>query len=171
VIFVYIALAWLLVALGMTAGWALFRREFRAVDYPPDPVRERQERVAKAQAQIDRERARTGRDVVTEAAHRFTRMARPASEGAVVSTGHVAPLAAWWSEQHPQVPFDRDRWAGALGWTADQITAALPLLDTTAPPRSADVNALIRRTVERAAADRARAECRRTWDQHKGRAS
>lgn len=71
-IFVYIALAWLLVALGMTAGWALFRREFRPVDYPPDPVRERQERVAKAQAQIDQERARTGRDVVTEAAHRFT---------------------------------------------------------------------------------------------------
>lgn len=88
-----------------------------------------------------------------------------------MSTGHVAPLAAWWSEHHPGVPFDRDRWAGALGWTADQITAALPLLDTGAPPRSADVNALIRRTVERANADRARAECRQAWDHRMGRAS
>lgn len=70
-IFVYIALAWLLVALGMTCGWALFRREFKTVDHPPDPVRERRERVARVQAQIDAERDRTGADVVTDAAHRF----------------------------------------------------------------------------------------------------
>lgn len=88
-----------------------------------------------------------------------------------VSTAHVAPLAAWWTEQHPDIPFNRERWAGALGWTAEQIAAVLPHLDPATPPRSAEVNALIRRTVERANADRARAECRRTWDRSMGRAS
>lgn len=88
-----------------------------------------------------------------------------------MSTGHVAPLAAWWAEHHPGVEFHRERWAGALAWTADQIAAALPHLDTSVPPRSADVNALVRRMVERSASDRARAECRRTWDERMGRAS
>lgn len=82
-IFVYIALAWLLVSLGMTAGWAMFRREFRPADSPPDPVAERAERVARAQAQIDAERARTGHDVIDLAARRFwSAPAHPKAEDA-----------------------------------------------------------------------------------------
>lgn len=68
-IFVYLALGWLAVSLGMTAGWIVFRRDFKTADTPPDPDLERRARnVARAQAQIDAERDRTGHDVIDLAA-------------------------------------------------------------------------------------------------------
>lgn len=88
-----------------------------------------------------------------------------------MTTGHVAPLAAWMAQHHPNVPFDRTRWAGCLSWTADQIAAALTTIDTATVPTSAELNAQVRRMVERAAADQARARTRAEWDQFMGRAS
>lgn len=71
-IFVVIAVAWLLVSLGLAAGWALFRAEFRPVDFPPDPdVEARRERVARAQSQIDAARGAWEPEVVDLAARRF----------------------------------------------------------------------------------------------------
>jgi len=71
-IFVVIAVAWLLVSLGLAAGWVLFRAEFRPADFPPEPeVEARRERVRRAQAQIDAARASGGPDVIDLAARRF----------------------------------------------------------------------------------------------------
>ena len=89
----------------------------------------------------------------------------------MTGTAHVAPLAAWMAEHHPEIPFDRTRWAGTLGWTADQIAAALDTWPVDRVPTSAELNAAIRRGVDRAAADRARARTRQQWDQFMGRAS
>ena len=70
---------WFVLSLGMAAGWSVFRRDFRDADTPPvfPEVAERRARVYRTQAQIDAERARTGRDIVTDAA---------------VRTLHTAPL-------------------------------------------------------------------------------
>lgn len=87
-----------------------------------------------------------------------------------MSSAHVAPLAVWMAEHHPDVPFDRTRWAGTLNGTADEVARALETQDPALVPTSAVLNERMRTTRDRAASDRARAECRARWEASKGAA-
>lgn len=89
----------------------------------------------------------------------------------MTGTGHVAPLAAWMAEHHPTIPFDRQRAAGTVTGTATEVAAALEAWPVGTVPTSAELNAVMRERRDRAAADRARTECRQTWDRSMGRAS
>lgn len=66
----WLLFGWLVLSFAMAAGWSLGRRPFRDA-YRYEDVAERRARVSEAQAQIDAERARTGTDIVTDAADRF----------------------------------------------------------------------------------------------------